>query len=132
MTEKIERPSVSRREFLKTMAIGAGGVALGGTIAGCATRYEEVGPELVVDFDGQTVLELTQRAYPGAYDIHWEPTRGSIQIDQIRGYDRGPYQYMVDGEVIGDGERADAGNSYAVDQYRLRRGQRLQWVRTVA
>lgn len=130
MAKKIKSLSVSRREFLKTIAVGVGGVALGGTIVGCYGRYTEVGPELIAS-GGETVLDLTRTSYPGAYDVHTIEMRGAIQVVGIRGYEDGDYQYMVDGEVIGSGEHADTGNTFAVDQYRLRSGRRLQWVRTV-
>lgn len=128
---KMENPPVTRRGFVGVVLGWAGAILAARVLPGCASRYEAVGPELVAS-GGESVLELTRTAYPGAYDIHWEPVRGSIQIDQIRGYDRGPYQYMVDDEVIGDGDARDARNTYSVDQYRLRAGQRLQWMRVVA
>lgn len=126
-----KKPPVSRRGFLETVVGLFGAAVLGRLVPGCATRYEAVGPELVAS-GGETVLELTRRAYPGAYDVHTVEVRGAIMVRGIRGYDAGAYQYMVDDEVIGGGDRPDPSNTFAVDRYRLGRGARLQWVRVVA
>ncbi|TAK05093.1 hypothetical protein EPO33_03850 [Patescibacteria group bacterium] len=126
-----EKPPVTRRGFMGAVFGWIGAVVAARILPGCATRYEAVGPELVAS-GGETVLELTHTAYPGAYDVHTVEVRGAILVRGIRGYDEGAYQYMVDGDVIGDGDRPDPANTFAVDRFRLWRGARLQWVRVVA
>lgn len=125
------KPPMTRRGFVGVMLGWAGAVVAARVLPGCASRYEAIGPELVAS-GGESVLELTRTAYPGAYDVHTIEIRGAILVRGIRGYDEGAYQYMVDGDVIGDGERPDPSNTFAVDRFRLGRGQRLQWVRVVA
>ncbi len=122
---------VTRRSFMRVVLSGMGAVAAARLLPGCATPYEAVGPELVAS-GGETVLELTRTAYPGAYDVRTIEIRGAILVHGIRGYEAGGYQYMIDGEVIGNGERPDPSNTFAVDRYRLAPGQRLQWVRVMA
>lgn len=126
-----EMPPVTRRGFMGVTLGWMGAVMAARVLPGCATRYEAVGPELVAS-GGESVLALTRRAYPGAYDVQTVEVRGAVMVRRIRGYDEGAYQYMVDGEVIGDGERPDPSNTFAVDRYRLGRGARLQWLRVVA
>ncbi len=124
---KMIRLPVSRREFLGVVIGGVGASMCAGAMPGCVGQFVPVGPELVADADGQTVLALTQRAYPGSRDIRTIVNRGAIQVVGIRGYDQGAYQYAVDGDIVGGGDRADASNAFAVERYALRRGQRLQW-----